>query len=120
MSQDGYIQKYFHSFFFLVGLEFELSAYTLAKQVPYHLSHTSSPFYSGYFGDRGQVNGFPTPASSFMFFTSDVTCSDFANWRESLFLKHFFLKCFWNGIYCLYLSYHRNNQISFTVAIFLL
>jgi hypothetical protein len=30
---------------------FELKA-SLAKQVPYHLSHIFSPFYSGYFGDE--------------------------------------------------------------------
>jgi hypothetical protein len=28
-------------------------AFALAKEAPYHLSHTSSSFYSGYFGDRG-------------------------------------------------------------------
>jgi hypothetical protein len=31
-------------------VRFDLKA-LLAKQVPYHLSHTSSPFCSGYFGD---------------------------------------------------------------------
>jgi hypothetical protein len=36
---------------FLVGLEFEFRASTLAKQVLYCLNHTSSPFCSGYFGD---------------------------------------------------------------------
>jgi hypothetical protein len=34
-----------------VGLEFELRAYVFAKQALYHLSHTSSPFCSGYFAD---------------------------------------------------------------------
>jgi hypothetical protein len=38
-------------FFFLVGLGFELSL-TLTKQVLYSLNHTSSPFCSGYFGDK--------------------------------------------------------------------
>jgi hypothetical protein len=38
----------FYFFFFLfLGLGF-----ALAKQVLYHLSHTSSPFCSGYFGDK--------------------------------------------------------------------
>jgi hypothetical protein len=36
-------------------------SFTLAKQVPYHLSHTSSPFCSAYFGDRGLSNYLPTP-----------------------------------------------------------
>jgi hypothetical protein len=39
-------------FSFLVGLGFELRASGLAKQAFYCLSHTSSPFYSGYFGGR--------------------------------------------------------------------
>jgi hypothetical protein len=34
-----------------VGLEFELRASSFAKQGFYHLSHTSSSFCSGYFGD---------------------------------------------------------------------
>jgi hypothetical protein len=38
----------FFFFFFLVGLGFGLRP---AKQVFYCLSHTSSPFCSGYFGD---------------------------------------------------------------------
>jgi hypothetical protein len=37
--------------FVSVGLGFEIGAYTLAKQVPYCLSHTSSLFCSGYFRD---------------------------------------------------------------------
>jgi hypothetical protein len=39
--------------FFLVELGFGLSSFALAKQnrYSYHLSHTSSPFFSGYFGD---------------------------------------------------------------------
>jgi hypothetical protein len=40
-----------HFFLFLVGLGFELRL--LAKQLIYHLSHTSSPFCSGYFGEVG-------------------------------------------------------------------
>jgi hypothetical protein len=31
----------------------------LAKQAFYHLSHNSSPFCSGYFGDGGVLNYFP-------------------------------------------------------------
>jgi hypothetical protein len=31
----------------------------LAKQVLYHLTQTSSPFWSDYFGDRGLMNYFP-------------------------------------------------------------
>jgi hypothetical protein len=37
--------------FLLVGLEFELKAFALAKQVLSCLNHTSSPFCSDYFGD---------------------------------------------------------------------
>jgi hypothetical protein len=36
-------------FFPLVGLGFELRASYFAKQTIYHLSHTFSPFFSGYF-----------------------------------------------------------------------
>jgi hypothetical protein len=35
---------------YFVGLGFELKSFTLAKQALYCLSHTSSPFFSGYFG----------------------------------------------------------------------
>jgi hypothetical protein len=42
-------------FFVGVGLGFELS-FIFAKQVLYYLSHTSSPFFSGYFGDGGIKN----------------------------------------------------------------
>jgi hypothetical protein len=43
--------------FGLVGLEFELKqGFALTKQALYHLSHTSSPFCSGYFGDGGLAN----------------------------------------------------------------
>jgi hypothetical protein len=38
--------------FFLVVLGFELRALRLSRQAPYHLSHASSPFWSGYFEDR--------------------------------------------------------------------
>jgi hypothetical protein len=45
-TMPGYrVDSFF--FFFLVGLGFELSAWW----AQYHLSHTSSPFCSGYFGD---------------------------------------------------------------------
>jgi hypothetical protein len=41
------------SFFFLFGRTgIWTQGFTLAKQTVYHLSHISSPFYSGYFGDR--------------------------------------------------------------------
>jgi hypothetical protein len=50
-------------FFFLVGLEFELS-FTLAKQVLYGLIHTSSPFCSAYFKDGGLSNCLPRLASN--------------------------------------------------------
>jgi hypothetical protein len=49
--------------FFTVGLVFELRAFTLAKQALYHLSHTSSPFCSGYFGDGDIANYLPRLAS---------------------------------------------------------
>jgi hypothetical protein len=42
--------------FVLVGLGFELKA-LLAKQVLLCLSHTSSAFGSGYFGDWGEGGG---------------------------------------------------------------
>jgi hypothetical protein len=43
---------YFYLFYFiLAGLGFELH-FRLAKQVLYDLSHTSSPFCSGYFGEN--------------------------------------------------------------------
>jgi hypothetical protein len=38
-------------FCFSVGLRHCIQGFTLAKQVLYHFSHTSSPFCSGYFGD---------------------------------------------------------------------
>jgi hypothetical protein len=41
---------HFISFFLLVELGFEVG-FALAKQALYHLSHTSSPFYSGSFRD---------------------------------------------------------------------
>jgi hypothetical protein len=46
-------------FFFLVGLVFELRALHLAKQALYLLSHASSSFCSGYFGDGGLANYVP-------------------------------------------------------------
>jgi hypothetical protein len=39
-------------FFLLVGLSFELRTSYLQSKTFYHLSHTSSTFYFGYFGDR--------------------------------------------------------------------
>jgi hypothetical protein len=36
---------------FFSWTEFEIMIFALAKQELYHLSHTSSPFCSGYFGD---------------------------------------------------------------------
>jgi hypothetical protein len=43
----GQALLFFSFFFLLVGLGFELGS----KQALYRLSHTSSPFCSGYFGD---------------------------------------------------------------------
>jgi ABC-type polysaccharide/polyol phosphate export permease len=43
----------------LVGLGFELSALCLQSRHFYHLSHTSSTVWSGYFGDEGLWNYFP-------------------------------------------------------------
>jgi hypothetical protein len=34
----------------------------LAKQALYHLNHTPSSFYSGYFGDGGLMNSLPEMA----------------------------------------------------------
>jgi hypothetical protein len=36
----------------------------LTKQALYHLSHTSRPFCSGYFGDEGPANYLPGLASN--------------------------------------------------------
>jgi hypothetical protein len=44
----------------LLGLEF---GFTLAKQVPYCLNHTSSPFCSGYFGGEVLQSNSPWLAS---------------------------------------------------------
>jgi hypothetical protein len=41
---------------FLMGLEFELRG---SKQALYHLSKTSTPSYSAYFGDGGISNCLP-------------------------------------------------------------
>jgi hypothetical protein len=48
----------FFFFFFLVGWSLNLGL-ILAKQALYPMSHTSSPFYSGYFGDGGLMNCLP-------------------------------------------------------------
>jgi hypothetical protein len=45
--------------YFFGGIRFELKASTPAKQVFYSLSHTSSPFYCGYFGDGSLSNYLP-------------------------------------------------------------
>jgi homogentisate 1,2-dioxygenase len=37
--------------FFFGGTWFSTQGFTLAKQTLYHLSHTSGPFQSGYFGE---------------------------------------------------------------------
>jgi hypothetical protein len=50
-------------FFFLLGLGFELIVSHLQNRAPYHLSHTSSPFCSGYFGDGCLANYLPWLAS---------------------------------------------------------
>jgi hypothetical protein len=50
------------SLFFLVGLGFELR--TSHLQALYHLSHTSRPFCSGYFGDEVFKNVLPRLASN--------------------------------------------------------
>jgi hypothetical protein len=42
-----------------VGLGFELGSVLVVKQVLYCLSHTSSPFCCGYFGDGGLENYLP-------------------------------------------------------------
>jgi hypothetical protein len=39
-------------------------SFTLAKQVLWHLSHTSSPFCSGHFGDGGLSNYLPSLPSN--------------------------------------------------------
>jgi hypothetical protein len=49
------VTVFFFFFFFLWDLGLNTQDFTLTKQVLYHLSYTSSPFYSGYFGDgRGR------------------------------------------------------------------
>jgi hypothetical protein len=40
-------------FTFLCGTRVLTKGFALVRQVLYHLSHTSSPFFSGYFGDGG-------------------------------------------------------------------
>jgi hypothetical protein len=50
--------------FFGGVLGFEFSSSHLQKQAVYHLSHASSPFCSGYFGDVGLTNYFPRLASN--------------------------------------------------------
>jgi hypothetical protein len=47
----GFVVSGFLLFYFLMELVFEFCTSALAKQALYHLSHTSSPFCSGYFGD---------------------------------------------------------------------
>jgi hypothetical protein len=47
------------------SLEIVGQGFTLAKQVLYRLSHTSSPFCSGYFGDGGLMNYLPRLASTY-------------------------------------------------------
>jgi hypothetical protein len=39
--------------FFFYGAGVGTQGFAVAKQELYHLSYTSSPFYSGYFGDGG-------------------------------------------------------------------
>jgi hypothetical protein len=46
----------FQTFFLLVRLGVWTQGFALAKQALYHLSHTSSPFYCGYFGVGGLMN----------------------------------------------------------------
>jgi hypothetical protein len=48
--------------YFLVGLGFELRALHLQSRCS-TVSHTSSPFCSGYFGDGGLVNSLPLMAT---------------------------------------------------------
>jgi hypothetical protein len=45
-------KKFSPSEVLLAVLEFELRSSHLARQVLYHLSHSSSPFYVGYFWDK--------------------------------------------------------------------
>jgi hypothetical protein len=75
----------------LVGLNAGL---TLARQVLYHLSHTSRPFYYGYFGDR--VSILPTPARTIILFYASCSWDDRYAPPHSVFFtemgsyKHFF------------------------------
>jgi hypothetical protein len=41
------------TFFEKVGIEVVTQGFTLVKLALHHLSHASSPFFSGYFGDAG-------------------------------------------------------------------
>jgi hypothetical protein len=52
-------------FFFLAGLVFELRASHLQNRcATYSLSHTCSPFCSGYIGDGDLINNLPGLASN--------------------------------------------------------
>jgi hypothetical protein len=57
-----YPEWFFFFFFFLMGLGFELRLRTC--KAGYHLSHTSSPLCSSYFGDWGISRTFPGLASN--------------------------------------------------------
>jgi hypothetical protein len=46
------------------GLNSRALSFVFAKQALYHLSHTSSPFCSGYFEDGGLTNYLPRLASN--------------------------------------------------------
>jgi hypothetical protein len=43
---------FYQVFFFFDGTRVWTQGFVLAKQALYHVSYASSPFYSGYFGDR--------------------------------------------------------------------
>jgi hypothetical protein len=49
-------EHFFMCFLAIWGVEFLTQGFVLAKQMPYCLSHTSSPFCSGCFGDGGLMN----------------------------------------------------------------
>jgi hypothetical protein len=52
------------NFFLFCSIGVWTQGFVLAKQMLYHLSHTSSPFCSGYFGDGSLMNYLPGLASN--------------------------------------------------------
>jgi hypothetical protein len=79
-------------------------SFVLAKQVLYYLSHTSSPFYSGYFGDGSLTNYLPRLASNLDPMISASQLAKFigvSHWCLAWYL------IFWVLIYCGYSAFFQ-------------